>query len=245
MKNIKKFLYYLILIISFSGCNQFEDLFKSTGPITTEERHLSAVQNIELNSNVDLIIHKSNNYRMTVTAGSHLIGKIETNSEGDKLIIKNRNKFNWVRRFNPTLIIDIWVPSLYSILIFNASGDITCTDTLFAPHFEINSYGSVGTYNLKLNCNETFLKIHNGPADINVTGFANSNIIYTAGDGKFNGENFITRTSEITQKGINDVKVNVNTKLNVSIEAEGNIYYKGHPSQLSSKITGSGRLIPL
>ncbi len=245
MNKIKNYLLFFIVIITFNGCNQFGDLFKSAGPITTEERHLPTIDKIELYNDVDVVIHYASIYRMTVTAGSHLLGKIETNFDGNKLIIRNKNKFNWVRKFNPTLVVDIWVPSISNMMIFNGTGNISCADTLVAPIFELNSYGSLGNYNLILKCSTSYLKIHNGPADINVSGITNLSYIYAAGDGKINGENYIADETDITDESINDIKVYANDKLNVTLQSIGNIYYKGTPTQLITKITGSGKLIPL
>jgi len=245
MKLKIKIIIGLLLFISITGCKDIGDLFKNTGPITTEERHFQLIENIELNDNVDLVIHHDSIYRMTVTAGSHLLDKIETNIDGKTLKINNRNKFNWVRSFNPTLIVDIWVPYLLYIRIYNSSGDITCEDTLITPRFDLDSYGSIGTYNLKLNCKDSYLKINNGPANINVLGITNNSFIYAAGDGPIDALNYVSKLTDLTHGGLNDVKVNVKDQFYNKITSIGNTYYKGNPTTIKSEITGSGKLIPL
>jgi hypothetical protein len=244
--NRKLFLFSLLLPYMFlCSCNTFEDMFKSEGPQTTEERLLNPIDSVKLTKNVDLVVHYDSLYHMRVTAGSHLLEKIETNINYRTLSISNTNKFNWVRKLDPTIIVEIWVPTLKSIFVENASGDINFEDTLRADRFDFNSFGSIGTFRLLLKCKESYLKMHTGASDMKVRGQNEYNLIYNAGDGKFDCLELQTNQTYLINRGTNDVFSNVKIDFFAKLQSIGNIYYKGTPSTITTEITGKGKVIPI
>ena len=117
----------LIAIIIFpllSGCEKICDCAKSTGTIISEPRTLTAIDQIELNDNIDLIIHFNSTPNLKVTAGKNLISEVITNVDNGVLRIKNENDCNWVRDFNSTMIVEVWTPSIKKILVEDSAGDV-------------------------------------------------------------------------------------------------------------------------
>src|SRR5688500_16786663 len=104
-----KFRIYIIVITlaSFiSGCEEKPDCFKGTGPLTSEERPAGQVNRLELRCNADVFIHPSDENRIRVTCGANLVDKIDTELKEGNLIIRNLNRCNWVRSFDPSIRVD-------------------------------------------------------------------------------------------------------------------------------------------
>lgn len=244
---IKRLLYILLISGLFiqSSCNDVCDCFHGRGREITEERHMETIKGIYLTNNISVVIHPDSNQRMTVTAGENLVDGIETSIENGRLSIRNNNRCNWTREFNPTLQVDIWTNTLQSIYIEDASGDLRFTDTLKVSNFRLDCFSSMGTYRVILLADIATLAIHNGPADIIAEGSVSTQYNYSAGFGKMNCLLLKSNNIYMNNKGTNDNYVYSNTILEAKIEATGNIYYSGNPVNVTTQITGKGKLIKL
>ncbi|HOS48188.1 MAG TPA: DUF2807 domain-containing protein [Bacteroidia bacterium] len=242
---MKKIVFIIFLSISLSACKDACDCFKGTGDVVTEIRSVSEIKSVDLGNNVDLVIHYDSVPKMRVTAGSHLLGKISTENENGVLKIRNTNKCNWVRNFDPVLIVDLWVPTLSGIYIENASGDVTFSDTLSVSDFRLDSFSSTGNYQLKLKQGTATLAIHNGPADLTAEGEIGNLYLYGVGYGKMDCLKLKTANAYINNKGTNGFYVNPTDILEATINGSGNVYYTGNPSTIKKTETASGKLIHL
>lgn len=245
----KQLLLLLIIFTSFvwNGCKDVCDCFKSTGPMSSEDRSLSDIHHITMNTNVDLIIHPDTFNHIRVNAGSHLISEISTKVSNGSLTIKNNNKCNWVRDFHPTIQVEVWVKnnSLSGVDFFNATGNLEMTDSLKADYFDFEVFGSIGTYNLKFNTNTLKLAINNGPSDINAIGKTNVAYLWAVGFGQVDCRGLVAGDIYMTNKGTNNNYVNATHLLDASLFGSGNIYYAGNPPTLKENILGSGQIIRL
>lgn len=242
---MKKLLLIIFLSITLSACKDACDCFKGTGDVMTEIRSTGNIKSVDLGNNVDLVVHYDSIPRIRVTAGSHLLSKITTENENGVLKIRNTNKCNWVRNFDPVLIVDIWVPTLSGIYVENASGDIAFSDTLTVSDFRLDSYSSTGNYQLKLKEGIATLAIHNGPADLKAEGNVGTLYLYGVGYGKIDCLQLKTENAYINNKGTNGFYVNPISILEATINGSGNVYYTGSPATIKKTETASGKLIHL
>jgi hypothetical protein len=244
MKMQIKLLFLSALLLLF-GCKKSCDCMKSTGSISIEERNLSPINSINVKNNVDVKFHYSNDYKLTVRGGSNLLEKIETRIENGTLYIRNKNKCNWVRNFNPELEVNVWLPELSLIYVEDASADIVFEDTIPIKNFRLDSFSSIGNYKLKLKGEIATLAIHNGAADLDALGSVGTLYLYGVGYGKLNCEQLKTLNTYTDNQGTNDFYVNALNTLEVKISGSGNIYYKGNPPNIVKREYGSGKLIQL
>ncbi|MBK7965903.1 MAG: DUF2807 domain-containing protein [Bacteroidetes bacterium] len=235
----------LFIALLFSSCSDFCDCFHGTGDVVTEERALGTISGIHLTNDIDVILYESNFPKMRVTAGDKLIKDVRTREENGLLYIYNDNKCNWVRKFNPTLTVEIWTNHLRTIYADNSSGNITCIDTIHVDNFRIDAFNSLGTFRIKLDANVTTLAINKGPCDLYAEGQAGTQYNYNAGFGVLNCEKLLGVNNYVHNKGTNQIYVNSSTILEVNIDYSGNVYYKGNPNTIKQSITGSGKLIKL
>ena len=240
-----RILIFLLVLFSFTSCEKVCDCAKSTGAITSEFRLTNAIQKIELYNNIDLVIHIDSISKIKITAGENLIPEITTDNDNGVLKIKNTNNCNWVRKFNPKIMVEVWTPNLSYLLAKDATGDIYFEDSLNCNVFYFDSYSSTGKYNFKLKGLEAHLNINSGPADIKAIGAVTNFYLYGAGYGKLDCVNLHSDYVFVTNKGTNDFIVNVQQLIEANIYGVGNIYFKGNPSSIIKKELGQGKLISL
>lgn len=232
------------LLLAFTSCDDFflDDCMKSTGSMETEERSAGTFNTLSVSDNVDVKIIPSSRYHISVTAGENLLEKIITMQEGSTLYIRNENKCNWVRSFKNRITIAVEVISLDRIT-YNGTGNITCTDSISSDLFYFENFSGAGSIQLMLNCKESWIVSHTGPADVTASGWTGVSYVYLGGNGFINCSMLGTGYSFVSSKGTNDMRVNVEKELGATIEANGNIYYSGNPYKVTSEITGEGKLI--
>jgi Putative auto-transporter adhesin, head GIN domain len=244
MKKIHLF-YLLLSVLQFSSCSDICDCFHGTGYLVTEERALGNISGIHLVNDIDVILYESNYPKIRVTAGDKLIKDIRTREESGLLYIHNDNKCNWVRKFNPTLTVEVWTKNIHSIYADNSSGDITCVDTIHTDNFRIDAFNSLGTFRIKLDADVAVLAINNGPCDIYAEGIVKTQYNFNAGFGVLDCGKLLGDNNYVHNKGTNQIYVNSSSILEVTIGYSGNVYYKGTPGTIKKSITGSGKLIKL
>lgn len=238
----------LVLIVLtglFLSCNDMGDCFKGSGAMTSEYRSIPAIKKIELRTNVDVIIHPDTFYRVLVKAEGNLIDEIETSCSDSTLSIRNNNRCNWVRKFNPELVVEVWVKELSNIFVESSDGNIYFSDTLDSQIFRFDSFDSQGEFNLKLNSFIATLAMHTGPSDMKVEGLAAVQYNYSAGFGKMDCLGLKSEKIYMNNRSTNDVYVRASEVIEAKIESQGNIYYTGAPVSVKAVVLGSGKLIRL
>ncbi len=241
---LKHFSLLMIAITLLNSCGKdpFCNCFESTGSKTSEIRTLNSFSTLEVFNNVSVNWYQSNDHKVVVTCGSNLIDGIQTDVEARVLKIRNINRCNWMRDPGNTFLIDVYSPTLGTI-ICRTVGDITCKDTVRNSVFLAESWDGTGTIKLKLDVSEAYLKIHTGPVDIIANGKTDYCYLYNTGNGYIRAEGLQASDAFVMSRSTGDCYVNSGNNLQVKIDYQGDIYYLGQPSNIQSQITGTGRLI--
>lgn len=233
----------VILVATTQACSDIDDCFRGTGNRETETRTPGTFDRIYLTDNIDVRLHTGPTHQLRLTGGYKLLPQVETTIASGTLRISNGNRCNWTRDFKERIVIDVYTPRLNAVYIEDAIGNITCPDTIRASDFRLDSFSSMGSYELKLDCTTATLAIHNGSADVKASGVTQNQFAYTAGYGKFDAGSLTTQYAYVTNKGTNNIVVNPVILLDALIEESGNIYYAGQPDSIRSRINGTGKLI--
>lgn len=236
----------LLLGLLASACQDAGECLQSTGSLESETRLLEAFNRIDLSDDIDLIIHPgSPRYEVRVSGGGNLLSDIETRVSSGTLYLRNNNRCNWVRSFKNTFTADVYCDSITALWIEDAVGTVKMKDTVSVYNFSLDSYSSMGEYELLINCaNAATLAIHNGPADLKVSGNCQSQTNYQTGYGKIDCSSLRSEYVFLTNNGSNDTYVSARQLLEAKIGHTGNVFYSGEPDTIISYIRGRGRLIP-
>lgn len=235
-----KFFTYIILLFFVAGCTKENalDCFKSNGSEKTETRYLQGFNRIQAYDKIEYTITQGNEYKVEITAGSHIIPSIKTTLKDSVLIIQDKNKCNFVRGYKKQIKIKITLPRLQKI------DNLGVGTIYFDPNFNqdsifVRSENSGDTY-----INGKYYLIttsSHGDGNIIVTGTCNTLYVYMNGTNFFKGDNLtVTNYAFIETFSIANayIKAPENGVFECNIHKEGNIYYTGNPSQINNYSDG-------
>lgn len=110
------------------------------------------------------------------------------------------------------------------------------------PFREVLSEGS-GNITLS-NLDTEFLRIDLvGSSDIRVAGRAKRLDVVVCGSGDVDAEDLVAETADVSVNGSGDVSTNASDRCQVQIQGSGDVTVYGSPTQISSKVCGSGRVM--
>jgi hypothetical protein len=237
-------LIFLLLVIFLSGCEEDEGVcISSTGKTITQDRSGLSYHYVEVYDNINLFLTQDSLFTgIKVEAGENLIDGITTEIDSGRLVIRNTNSCNWLRSFNVPVNVYLNFTKL-DTLNFRAAGNVTCTNEWTNDSMFVNILEGGGKTNLKLNVFKSFLYIMDGTVSLNVTGYSQVTYISSHGYGPVHAENLLSKFTYTFSSSPNDVYLNASVGLAVRITNIGNVYYSGDPIDISTDITGGGKLI--
>jgi hypothetical protein len=244
MKKLR-ILFYFIIALGVASCDKANrcDCFKSTGSITREHRTIPGFNKISVSDNINLYILQDTFCSIIVEAGEHLISSIKTEVTDSCIYLTNENKCNWVRSFKNKVNIYLRYKRIKGLIYNTGSGNISTMDTLYTDYFQFDDIAGSGNINFKIVSNTSWFNLHTGPADLTVSGRSGVSYLYSAGNGKADLSHFPSGFLYITNNSTNNCYTNVEKLIEAQIGYVGDIYYTGNPYSISTKITGSGKLI--
>jgi hypothetical protein len=237
-----KFRIYIFSVLCLFTCSQCKKLgLSANGPIVITDRTIQPFTKICLFDNIDLELTQDTLDKIRIEAGEQLQSMITTEFSGDSLLIKNKAR-GLMTNPDQKIIARISVKTLNS-LSYQGSGNITCTNTITSPLFQV--YSNAGAGNVYLNVNSHIINsgIYGENADFIFQGHTDSCYTYCSSRGTIDYRNFNTDKLLIDYSSVRDAYVNVSTALYGNIFYVGNVYYKAHPSILSVKERDKGRFI--
>lgn len=214
---MSKYLFIASFILLAMSCNK--DKVVGSGDVISETRIVPTFTGVSSSGSTDIFISKDKDINVEAKAYASLLPYLETNVDNNTLLVGYKNQIN-VSNDNSEVFVKM--PALYKVSTsgnanINASGEFNTTQ------FEATTSGS---------------------GDIILpSGSVKYLTIKTTGSGNVNGLTFAAENIDITITGSGDVRVNATGNLKFSISGSGNVYYTGNPKNITSDITGSGKLI--
>lgn len=262
-RNLTAALFFLVSLTTVS-CSK--SIFSNGTPVT-EARPIGYFRAISMYNNVNVNLVHDSSPHLELTCPANLIEKITTEVQGDTLIIKNENKFNWIRSTDYSIDLTVYYDSLREIN-YASIGDLRCTDPLTGvPHSFLDTvingndttftwetvdramflYINEGSGDIDLNfdCETIKLKFSNGTSKVILRGTTGYMEHVTRSYGMIDARDLNTNMSVVETQSTNDVYVWARTFLKAQLYGIGNIYYKGNPEISIEACTSDGRLIPL
>lgn len=247
MKTIRKLSLFLFIAVSLALGSCEKDgsagMTFRTGDIVTVTRPVNGnFTGIYLNDNVNLVLTQAASFSIRVEGGENILGGIKTDISDNTLTISNTNRFNWMRTYNKQVTAYVSMPHLL-ILNYEATGTVSCTDTIREDSLSVTAKGGSGYINLIIRTGTSKLSITSGSADMNIRGKTGVNFIFSGGYGPFHCLDLESNFLFMRNASPNDCYVNVVNHFEYEITGLGNIYYRGNPPEISGSRTGGGQLI--
>jgi len=236
---MRKLLFLLLTTTTLSTFAQ--ERIVGDGNLKKETRDVGSFTGVLLsgNANVDLTYGDSKN--ITVEADANILPYVETTVENGNLVVKMRNKTS-INTKNKIVV----HASLRQVakLRVSGSGNISGSgDFSNDGKTEIAVSGS-GNINVAMNSfNETKINI-SGSGNVTLSGKSTNNIDATiSGSGSIDCAQVSCNDVFAHVSGSGNIKVYANKSIDAKVSGSGNIYYKGAPTNINLKSSGSGKII--
>ena len=245
---MKKILYLSIFILYIS-CNSEKagDCFQTAGDIVQQEVDVATFNKIVVHEQIELHITQGPTQKVIIESGENLLNDITAQVIDGELILKNYNSCNFVRKYDLT---KVYVTSPDLNTIRNASElNVYSTGTLTYPSLYLRSSGekseflSVGDWHLTIENNSVSVW-SNGISNFYITGTTNSlNINFSDGDTRFEGQNFLAKSVNVSQVSSNDMLVHPLESLTGAIHSIGNVVSYNKPAVVTVDVQNRGKLL--
>ena len=167
------------------------------------------------------------------------LANIETYVKGDKLIIKRKDSKRWFDWGSDKINIYVTMTEIEGLHI-SGSGTLESDGTLKTNDLDLKVSGS-GDMDISCNAKNIDSSI-SGSGKIVLDGTSQDNEISISGSGRLLAMDLQAAKYNVTISGSGNCKINVIDELVARVSGSGNIYYKGSPDRVDSKVSGSGNI---
>ncbi|GGD17069.1 head GIN domain-containing protein [Hyunsoonleella pacifica] len=202
MKTHYLFYFVFTFCITLTSCS-IDDI-KASNNIVTEERVLSDFNEIDISSDIEVVVKQGPSQSVKVTTSDNIQDNVTTRVNNGKLTARLTGN---IRRLD-VLRIEIVIPTISSL------------------RMSADSFGTLsGFENL-----DSFRLNVSSDAFITLSGTANSMNIDASSDARIEGFDFETKTCNINCSSDATVSITCTDALSGSVSSDGIIFYKGNPS---------------
>lgn len=239
---MKRLLTIFLVFAAFTTNAQHKwKTIEGNGVIKKEVRtpgNFTAVENRGVFS-VDLTYGETNS--VEVEADENLLPYIETKLNEDRLIITTKDKNGISSKEKIAVHVTL---SKITALSLSGSGYIKGNGNFFNDgETNISTSGS-GSITLGFKSFENITAKLSGSGYIKLTDGNNNNLnAAISGSGDIDASGVVSNNVNSHISGSGNIKVNAAKSIEAAISGSGNVYYKGDASSVSSKVSGSGKLV--
>ena len=236
-----------LLIFQFSACKKAENrkCFKTVGSEASKSIPLPTFNKLLLKEHLEYVLIQDSTDQLIVRGGENLINFVEFNLDDEgRLKIENVNKCSFLRKLNTKVTVEIHYTTL-SDIHFEGTESLTNIGELKGGYFTLLIRDGAGSVNLKLNTALTYADISHGWGDYTFTGKTEYAEIKARSNGYCDVMELEVRDSIYTSSSTaGTIKLKANgIPLRGEILTNGKIVYRGTPSLLDVKVTGTGTLV--
>ena len=259
-RNVIAVLFFLVSLMATS-CSKMDALFRNGEPVTEQRSVSQPFTVVSMYNNVNVMLVKDSYSHLELTCPKNLIDKVTTEMEGDTLVVKNLNEFNWLRSYDYSIDLTVYYDSLRSVN-YCSIGELRCAeplvgmwkpstapidtiaDTIPTTQFILRIHEGSGDIDLSFNCHVLKTVFRNGTSKVTLKGFAGYTEHYLDSYGTIRAEEMFSGNVKVLSNSTNDVYVWAKSTLTAYLTGIGNVYYKGNP-RIEAGCSGDGRVLPL
>ena len=230
----------IALLILFVSCEK--EGFFSAGKTVTQRVELSeSITEVTIKSMFEVtLVQDTENYAL-VTCGKNLQPEVKLSSNGNALYLTHSITFNWTRRYEKVKV-ELHLKSLPSFTIHKPV--LIKTQGLFTgTRFYLIDWEKYTELDVELDVETLQIDVSSENFGLyKLRGKAKTAVLYGWGSSRIEAQNMVINQCFIGQRSIDDIYVNVQDNLTVSIESSGDVYYTGNPA-VTYTTTSTGRLV--
>lgn len=228
----------LVLLVTASCTAQWGKKIKGDGNNVTINRSVGDYDGVALAGWFDVDLVDGKEGELTLEGESNLLEYIITEVKDGQLNIKVEKGVNLKpSSWEDGIRITVPVESIEAVKL-SGSGDIVGKTVLKARNFKTAMSGS-GDITLAIECDALDTSM-SGSGDINLSGSAKDFEVSISGSGDIKAYDLQADNVDATISGSADIKVTANKMLKARVSGSGDISYRGNPSKVDTKASGSG-----
>lgn len=236
MKKVTTLLFLFAITISCSG--QWGKSIKGNGENVTIDRSTADYDAIAVSGWFDVDLVDGNEGNITLEGESNLLEYIVTEVKSGKLVIKTKKGVNLKpSNWNNGIRITVPIENIDAISL-SGSGDIVSKTTIKGNNLSTAMSGS-GDITLKVDTQSLSASM-SGSGDITLSGSTQDFEATISGSGDIKAFDMEADNVNATVSGSADIKVTANKTLKARVSGSGDITYRGNPTKLDTKTSGSG-----
>ncbi|WP_047414310.1 head GIN domain-containing protein [Cellulophaga sp. Hel_I_12] len=237
MKNLALATLTLLLFTSCSA--QWGNKIKGNGNITTIKRSVGNYDALDMTGFFDVEFIDGKEGAISLTGEENLLAYIVTEVKDGKLILKTKKGYNLQTSKRAGIKITVPVEEINAVYL-SGSGDISSRTTLKSDSFSTTISGSGDiTLDLLVLALKTTIS---GSGDIDVSGTAERFEVSISGSGDIDAFNLKAKEVSVQISGSGDVDVTATENFKARVSGSGDINYRGNPSKVDTKSSGSGSI---
>lgn len=213
---------------------------EGNGRVQKENRQVGNFTAISSSGSWDVMVAYGESGSIQVEGDENLLEYIETKVDDGKLLIRARKSYNLRSKNKITIYVSLTRLTGVSL---SGSGDIL-GDGKFSnegtTEFKLSGSGKIRMGIHKIKTAELAIS---GSGNISLSGSANTVNIRISGSGNADCSSLITENAAAHVSGSGNIKINANSRIEASISGSGNISYQGAASDITKRVSGSGRLV--
>ncbi|MGB5236394.1 MAG: head GIN domain-containing protein [Flavobacteriaceae bacterium] len=239
---MKKIITLTLALAALTTVNAQWKKVKGNGNVVTIERSTADYDQVAVAGWFDVELVDGAEGALKIRGEENLLEYIKTEVKDGKLVIKVKKGINlkpssWGN--DGGILVTVPVESISSVSL-SGSGDVVSKTVLKANSFETKLSGS-GDVNIKVEAEEVVASL-SGSGDVDLSGSAGKFVVKVSGSGDVKAFDLSANTVEATISGSADVKVTANEMLYARVSGSGDIEYRGNPTKVDSKASGSGEI---
>lgn len=227
-----------LLISAITVMSQFscaQKGIKGNGNIINESRKTETYDKVTLIGSATIELLAGTEGNLIITAESNIVPYVETFVEGNELIVRFKDDFNYSTKKGIKILVPV---KEISEITLKGSGDINSTEALSLENLILTVNGSG---DISLNVESKIIQSEvNGSGDIDLKG---RTIEFTAnvnGSGDINSKKLTTKNSVLYINGSGDIYSTTTDKVDALVVGSGDIFVYGNPKNVIKNVKGSG-----
>jgi len=235
MKNAFQIAFCIITPLSLMVPSCKTACTKGSGHIITEKRKVADFTKLDVSGSYQINLVQDSSLNISVAADDNLIKEITTEVNGDKLVLKTVKNVC----ASSEIVVTIGVHNLDEI---KEAGAVT-----------LNTLGKLVTHDLKLGvsgANKLNMELDaanltttaSGSTELKLKGQASSHVVNLEGSGKVQAFDFTVSNYDLQTTGAGQFEINVLHELTVNSAGASTVKYKGNPTTINNKKSGSSTI---
>ncbi len=227
------------------ACNKENapDLFSSTGANASITKKVEPFHQLFIQDEFDVELIQDSQFSVEISGGKNLLDKIDAQVTDGKLVLRNKNKFNWVRKMGQRFTLKVHC-GVFDYIEINGDGTIITKDTLKDLKNRIELVHN-GTNNLSINLKYdwiTFRCTNIGKLTVNgACGILAGSVEEASA---FDGTYLSAKDAYFYSYSLSDSYIQADIILGINLYGRGNVYYFKEPSiSKNLNVQGTGKVI--